>query len=64
MALESTHYPTKPVPEGYPSADQSPQYPDSIQQEFKEDENFISFHRRTRNYNFMIKEIFKCLSIM
>jgi hypothetical protein len=31
--------PAKPVPEGYPSAEQSPQYPDSIQQEFK-DENF------------------------
>jgi hypothetical protein len=49
--------PTKPIPEGYPSADQSPQYPDSIQQEFKEDENFIPLSRNLELVNYQNAQI-------
>lgn len=49
--------PTKPVPEGYPSADQSPQYPDSIQKEFKEDENFIPLTRNLELVNYQNAQI-------
>jgi hypothetical protein len=48
--------PVKPVPEGYPSADQSPQYPDSIQQEFK-DENFIPLTRNLELVNYQNAQI-------
>jgi hypothetical protein len=49
--------PTKPVPEGYPSADQFPQYPDSIQKEFKEDENFIPLTRNLELVNYQNAQI-------
>lgn len=49
--------PAKPVPKGYPSADQSPQYPDSIQQEFKEDENFIPLTRNLELVNYQNAQI-------
>jgi len=49
--------PAKPVPEGYPSADQSPQYPDSIQKEFKEDENFIPLTRNLELVNYQNAQI-------
>ncbi|HEY9387096.1 MAG TPA: hypothetical protein VIP70_08645 [Nitrososphaeraceae archaeon] len=49
--------PTKPVPEGYPSADQSLQYPDSIQQEFKGDENFIPLTRNLELVNYQNAQI-------
>jgi hypothetical protein len=49
--------PTKPIPEGYPSADQSPQYPDSIQQEFKEAENFIPLSRNLELVNYQNAQI-------
>src|ERR671922_475641 len=49
--------PVKPVPEGYPSADQSPQYPDSIQKEFKEDENFIPLTRNLELVNYQNAQI-------
>jgi hypothetical protein len=48
--------PAKPVPEGYPSAEQSPQYPDSIQQEFK-DENFIPLTRNLELVNYQNAQI-------
>ena len=50
--------PVKSIPEGYPSADQSPQYPDSIQQkEFKEDENFIPLTRNLELVNYQNAQI-------
>lgn len=49
--------PVKPVPEGYPSADQSPQYPDSIQKEFKEDESFIPLTRNLELINYQNAQI-------
>ena len=49
--------PVKPVPEGYPSADQSPQYPDSIQQEFRDDENFIPLTRNLDLVNYQNAQI-------
>jgi hypothetical protein len=49
--------PVKPVPEGYPSADQSPRYPDSIQQEFRDDENFIPLTRNLDLINYQNAQI-------
>jgi hypothetical protein len=49
--------PVKPVPDGYPSADQSPQYPDSIQQEFRDDENFIPLTRNLDLVNYQNAQI-------
>lgn len=49
--------PIKPVPEGYPSADQSPRYPDSIQQEFRDDENFIPLTRNLDLINYQNAQI-------
>ena len=49
--------PVKPVPNGYPSVDQSTQYPDSIQQEFKEDENFIPLTRNLELINYQNAQI-------
>ena len=49
--------PVKPVPEGYPSADQSPRYPDSIQQEFRDDENFIPLTRNIDLINYQNAQI-------
>ena len=49
--------PVKPIPEGYPSADQSPQYPDSIQKEFKDDENFIPLTRNLELINYQNAQI-------
>jgi hypothetical protein len=49
--------PVKPVPDGYPSADQSPQYPDSIQQEFRDDENFIPLTRNLDLINYQNAQI-------
>ena len=48
--------PVKPVPKGYPSADQSPQYPNSIQQEFK-DENYIPLTRNLELVNYQNAQI-------
>jgi hypothetical protein len=49
--------PVKPVPEGYPSANQSPRYPDSIQQEFRDGENFISLTRNLDLINYQNAQI-------
>jgi hypothetical protein len=49
--------PVKPVPEGYPGADQSPQYPDSIQKEFREDESFIPLTRNLELVNYQNAQI-------
>ena len=48
--------PVKPSPKGYPSADQSTQYPDSLQQEFK-DENFIPLTRNLELINYQNAQI-------
>ena len=46
----------KPSPKGYPSADQSTQYPESLQQEFK-DENFIPLTRNLEIINYQNAQI-------
>jgi hypothetical protein len=48
--------PVKPSPKGYPSADQSTQYPDPLQQEFK-DENFIPLTRNLELINYQNAQI-------
>jgi hypothetical protein len=48
--------PVKPSPKGYPSADQSTQYPESLQQEFK-DENFIPLTRNLELINYQNAQI-------
>jgi hypothetical protein len=37
--------PSKPVPQGFPSADAPPQYPDSVLKELSESENFVPLSR-------------------
>lgn len=49
--------PIKPVPEGYPSADQSPQYPESVQQEFNENEDFVPLTRNLELINYQNAQI-------
>ena len=49
--------PFKPVPEGYPSAEHSPRYPDSVQQEFGEDENFIPLMRNLELINYQNAQV-------
>ena len=44
--------PKAPVPAGYPSSEESPNYPESILKEFGENENFISLARDIRFINF------------
>ena len=44
--------PKAPVPAGYPSSEESPNYPESILKEFGENENFISLARDLRFINF------------
>jgi hypothetical protein len=44
--------PKVPVPAGYPSSEESPNYPESILKEFGENENFISLTRDLRFINF------------
>jgi hypothetical protein len=49
--------PIKPVPEGYPSADHSPQYPESVQQEFYENEDFVPLTRNLELINYQNAQI-------
>jgi hypothetical protein len=49
--------PSRPIPDGYPSTEQSPKYPDSIQQEFGEDENFIPLTRNLELVNYQNAQI-------
>jgi len=49
--------PVKPIPEGYPSTDQFPQYPDPVQNEFKDDENFIPLTRNLELINYQNAQI-------
>lgn len=49
--------PIKPVPEGYPSANQPPQYPESIQQEFNDNENFIPLTKNLELINYQNAQI-------
>ena len=49
--------PNKPIPQGYPSAEQSPRYPDFIQQEFGEDENFIPLSRNLELVNYQNAQV-------
>jgi hypothetical protein len=44
--------PKAPVPAGYPSSEERPNYPESILKEFGENENFISLARDLRFINF------------
>lgn len=49
--------PIKPVPQGYPSADQSPQYPESVQQEFNENEDFVPLTRNMELINYQNAQV-------
>src|SRR5215208_7600339 len=49
--------PKKPVPEGYPSVNQPPQYPESIQQEFNDNENFIPLTKNLELINYQNAQI-------
>src|ERR687892_295861 len=49
--------PIKPVPEGYPSADQSPRYPEAVQQEFNENEDFAQLTRNLELINYQNAQI-------
>ena len=40
--------PKSPVPEGFPSAEERPKYPDNVLKEFDESENFTSLFRDTQ----------------
>src|SRR5919206_2090911 len=44
--------PKVPVPQGYPSSEEPPNYPESVLKEFGENENFISLARDLRFINF------------
>jgi hypothetical protein len=44
--------PKVPVPQGYPSSEEPPNYPESILKEFGENENFVSLARDLRFINF------------
>jgi hypothetical protein len=44
--------PKAPVPEGYPSSEEPPNYPESILKEFGENENFVSLARDFRFIDF------------
>ena len=44
--------PKAPVPEGYPSSEEPPNYPESILEEFGENENFVSLARDLRFIDF------------
>jgi hypothetical protein len=44
--------PKVPVPEGYPSSEEPPNYPESILNEFGENENFVSLARDLRFIDF------------
>jgi len=44
--------PKVPVPSGYPSSEEPPNYPESILKEFRDNENFVSLARDLRFINF------------
>lgn len=49
--------PKIPVPKGYPSAEEPPQYPESILKEFGEGENFVSLARDLNLINYQNAQI-------
>ena len=44
--------PKSPVPEGFPSAEEHPKYPDKVLKEFDESENFTSLFKDTQMIDF------------
>jgi len=49
--------PKVPVPEGYPSSEEPPNYPESVLNEFRDNENFISLARDLRFIDFQNAQI-------
>src|SRR5919112_6915095 len=49
--------PKNPVPQGYPSAEQPPKYPESILKQFNESENFVSLARNIHYIDYQDAQI-------
>jgi hypothetical protein len=49
--------PKNPVPQGYPSAEQPPKYPESILKQFNESENFVSLARNLHYIDYQDAQI-------
>jgi hypothetical protein len=49
--------PNKPAPKGYPSADESPRYPDSILKEFSTGENFVPLSKNLKLIDYQNAQI-------
>lgn len=49
--------PKIPVPEGYPSVEQPPKYPESVMNDFDENENFVSLARNIDFINYLNAQV-------
>ena len=49
--------PNQPTPAGYPSAEESPQYPEKILKEFDKNGNFVSFDKDTDFINYLNAQV-------
>ncbi len=49
--------PKQPAPTGYPSAEESPNYPDEVLKEFDKDENFVSLTKDTKLIDYQNAQI-------
>ncbi|MEJ7641116.1 MAG: hypothetical protein WKF36_02855 [Candidatus Nitrosocosmicus sp.] len=49
--------PKQPSPSGYPSADESPNYPEEVLKEFDKNENFVSLTKDTKLINYQNAQI-------
>jgi len=49
--------PKTPTPPGYPSAEESPKYPDKVLKKFKDNENFVSLSNDTEFINYLNAQI-------
>ncbi len=49
--------PKKPTPSGYPSSEETPNYPDKVLQEFDQEENFVSLTKDTNFINYLNAQV-------
>jgi hypothetical protein len=49
--------PKQPTPEGYPSSEESPKYPEKVLKEFDKNENFVSLSKDTDFINYLNAQI-------
>lgn len=49
--------PKHPAPSGYPSTEESPNYPDKVLNEFDENQNFVSLTKDTRFINYLNAQV-------